>query len=241
MDISDGGEHCYDSGEGTTAYGYDYILSTGASITLNNLNYNFTSIKSLFSGKTVNVNNGSVTYTMNMNAPAVMSSTGYDYWTLQCEGNAMECSDHGDCYNDTYTHLGYSYAKYCQTGRCMNCYWGEYYATHPDEWGPNGAGCTQCHGIIKSNTTCDMTTPFCEYDSDCVWPQNDSSSDPIYGADLIHKCVSGRCLLKPLGAECSNSNPCSNGLACIAGNCDSITLRTCNQGTTLSQIGRAHV
>ncbi len=81
-------ELCYDQGryDGNGSNETETVVKEGTSITLSNLNSNFTSIKSMATGKVVPVSGGMAYFALN-NYDEVVAALGagaYDFWMLQC-------------------------------------------------------------------------------------------------------------------------------------------------------------
>lgn len=90
-------ELCYDQGryDGQGSNETETIVKEGTSITMTNLNSNFTSIKSMVTGKIVPVSGGMAYFTLN-NFDAVVAALGpgsYDFWMLQCSPAVSATAD----------------------------------------------------------------------------------------------------------------------------------------------------
>lgn len=82
------GASCYDQGryDGQGSNDSETVVKEGTSITLSNLNSNFTSIKSMVTGKIVPVSGGMAYFALN-NSDEILAALGpgaYDFWMLQC-------------------------------------------------------------------------------------------------------------------------------------------------------------
>ena len=87
------GASCYDQGryDGQGSNDSETVVKEGTSITLSNLNSNFTSIKSMVTGKIVPVSGGMAYFALN-NSDEILAALGpgaYDFWMLQCSPVAI--------------------------------------------------------------------------------------------------------------------------------------------------------